>query len=104
MKQLSSWTNRCSASVSRDWFTQMASSNRALRPFQTTHHLVAGDDANGRNVIVASKQQKTYELLVQMFTGRIFDFVKSTKASAHARQAAVDRRALCALAQPIFLT
>jgi hypothetical protein len=62
--------------------------------------------ASGRNLIVAAKQQKTYELLVQLFTEAGFDFVKLDEkrpAQPHKRREWIDEHYVRSRT-PIFLT
>lgn len=92
----------------RDWFTQMAELQAVALKAKVKQLITLLQEmtASGRNVIVASKQQKTYELLVQMFTDASFDFVKLDEkrpAQPHKRREWIDEHYVRSR-KPIFLT
>ena len=62
----------------RDWFTQIAELQAIALKAKVKQLMTLAQEivASGRNLIITAKQQKTYELLVQMFTEAGFDFVK----------------------------
>ena len=92
----------------RDWFTQMAELQAIALKAKIKQLMTLAQEmvASGRNLIVAAKQQKTYELLVHLFTEAGFDFVKLDEkrpAQPHKRREWIDEhyvRSRC----PIFLT
>ena len=97
-----------SLSQRRDWFTQMAELQAVALKAKVKQLITLLQEmtANGRNVIVACKQQKTYELLVQMFTEADFDFVKLDEkrpAQPHKRREWIDEHYVRSR-KPIFLT
>ena len=92
----------------RDWFTQMAGLQAVALKAKVKQLITLLQEmvATGRNVIVACKQQKTYELLVQMFTEADFDFVKLDEkrpAQPHKRREWIDQHYVRSR-KPIFLT
>jgi hypothetical protein len=92
----------------RDWFTQMAELQAVALKAKVKQVITFLQEmtACGRNVIVACKQQKTYELLVQMFTEADFDFVKLDEkrpAQPHKRREWIDEHYVRSR-KPIFLT
>ncbi len=92
----------------RDWFTQMAELQAVALKAKVKQliTLLREMTVSGRNIIVACKQQKTYELLVQMFTEADFDFVKLDEkrpAQPHKRREWIDEHYVRSR-KPIFLT
>jgi hypothetical protein len=92
----------------RDWFTQMAELQAIALKAKVKQLMTLAQEmvASGRNLIVAAKQQKTYELLVQLFTEAGFDFVKLDEkrpAQPHKRREWIDEHYVRSRT-PIFLT
>jgi hypothetical protein len=92
----------------RDWFTQMAELQAIALKAKIKQLMTLAQEmvASGRNLIVAAKQQKTYELLVQLFTEAGFDFVKLDEkrpAQPHKRREWIDEHYVRSRT-PIFLT
>jgi hypothetical protein len=92
----------------RDWFTQMAQLQAVALKAKVKQLITLLQEMSAlrRNVIVACKQQTTYELLVQMFTEANFEFVKLDEkrpAQPYKRREWIDEHYVRSR-KPIFLT
>ena len=92
----------------RDWFTQIAELQAIALKAKVKQLMTLAQEtvASGRNLIITAKQQKTYELLVQMFSEAGLDFVKLDEkrpAQPHKRREWIDEHYVRSRT-PIFLT